>query len=154
MFLPLLQSSIFISYILLLVWRYGILPSISDSWYILPYSERWLFTFFTWGIGIPMLFYGTAPLFISGAGLCFVGVATQFKMKRSYTRIVHFLGAAVGIIVPLLHFAISYGIILPLILQTIGTLIIILMDNINDKLWWVEILAFITVIYGLIKLAL
>ena len=146
-----LQAFVFVMYIGFLIWRYGTLPSISESWYVLPYDERWMFTFFTWMIGVPMLFYGNAPLFLSGAGLTFVGVATRFKLKRSYTRIIHFFGAAMGIIIPLVYFALSNGFIWPLILQVISTGLIVGIKKVKDKLWWIEIAAFFFIIIGLIE---
>ena len=144
----LIQFLVFVVYVGYIINQYGILPSISDSWYVLPRQHNFLFTLFTWGIGIPMLFYGNAPLFFAGAGLTFVGAATQFKMKRSYTKQVHFTGAAVGIIIPLLYLAISFGNWIPLAIQAVGT-VVITQSKINNKLWWVEILAFICIMFGL-----
>jgi len=144
----LIQFLVFVAYVSYIINQYGILPSISDSWYALPRRYNFLFTLFTWGIGIPMLFYGNAPLFFAGAGLTFVGAATQFKMERSYTKQVHFAGAGIGIIIPLLYLAISFGNWIPLVIQVIGTLIIT-QSKINNKLWWVEILAFICIMFGL-----
>ena len=150
--LLLVQIIVFLSYVIGIVSKYGVLPSISDSWYSLPLGWKSLFTFFTWGIGIPMLLYGTLPLFISGAGLCFVGAATQFKMKESYTRLIHFAGAAVGIVTPLIYFLWSFNVGLPFAIQLVGSLIIWNSKEFNNKLWWVEILGFLMVVYGLFSI--
>ena len=147
--LLLFQIFVFITYVSFIVSSYGVLPSISDSWYSLPVGRKGLFTFFTWGIGIPMLLYGTLPMFVSGIGLCFVGAATQFKMKESYTRLIHFAGAAVGIVTPLLYFLLSFNIGLPFAVQLVGSLIIWNSNEFKNKLWWVEILGFLMVVYGI-----
>ena len=150
--LLLVQVVVFLSYVIGIVSKYGVLPSISDSWYSLPLGWKSLFTFFTWGIGIPMLLYGTLPLFISGVGLCFVGAATQFKMKESYTRLIHFAGAAVGIVTPLIYFLLSFNVGLPFAIQLVGSVIIWNSEEFNNKLWWVEILGFLMVVYGLFSI--
>ena len=147
--LLLFQIFVFIAYVSFVVSSYGVLPSISDSWYSLPVGRKGLFTFFTWGIGIPMLLYGTLPMFVSGIGLCFVGAATQFKMKESYTRLIHFAGAAVGIVTPLLYFYLSYNNPLPFAIQVGSTIIIMGTEGIENKLWWIEIVGFLMVVYGI-----
>ena len=88
-------------------------------------------------------------MFVSGIGLCFVGAATQFKMKESYTRLIHFAGAAVGIVTPLLYFLLSFNIGLPFAVQLVGSLIIWNSNEFKNKLWWVEILGFLMVVYGI-----
>lgn len=147
--LLLFQIFVFIAYVSFVVSSYGVLPSISDSWYSLPIGRKGLFTFFTWGIGIPMLLYGTLPMFVSGIGLCFVGAATQFKMKESYTRLIHFAGASVGIVTPLLYFYLSYNNPLPFAIQVGSTIIIMGTEGIKNKLWWIEIVGFLMVVYGI-----
>ena len=88
-------------------------------------------------------------MFISGIGLCFVGAATQFKMKESYTRLIHFAGAAVGIVTPLLYFYLSYNNPLPFAIQVGSTIIIMGTEGIENKLWWIEIVGFLMVVYGI-----
>ena len=143
------QVIIFCAYVLYIVERFGVLDSISESWYRLGLSEKVLFTLFTWGIGIPMLLYGSESLFISGAGLCFVGAATQFKMKDTYTRLIHYAGAIIGLFLPLFFFSLSFNISAPLMVQIFGSLIIIFIEEIKHKLWWIEILGFMTVMVGM-----
>ena len=146
--LLLFQIFVFISYVSFIVSSYGVLPSISDSWYSLPVGRKGLFTFFTWGIGIPMLLYGTLPMFISGIGLCFVGAATQFKMKESYTKYVHFTGAAVGIFLPV-AFLYTLGIWYPLLVLTMFGLYLLIFKNTPNKLWWFEVVSFLCIITGM-----
>ena len=92
---------------------------------------------------------GNAWFFMSGAGLCFVGTATAFLSKGASTNIVHYLGAAVGIGCALLGLVFQYGIYLPLLVFTLGTALIMLIPKVNNKIWWVEILAFVVIVIGL-----
>ena len=149
MWLLVIQVIVFLSYVVGIVSRYGVLESISDSWYSLPLKYNGLFTLFTWGLGIPMLMYGSVALFLSGAGLCFVGAATRFKLGYGYTTLVHFSGAVAGVLIPLLYFGFSYGIWWPFLLQFSGCIFIFAYDTITNPIWWVEILGFITVLSGL-----
>src|SRR5210317_2210087 len=129
-----IQITIFILYTTFIVYRHGILPSISESWYVLPRGQKFLFTLFTWGLGIPMLFYDSGALFLSGSALTFVGVATQFKTSISFTREVHYAGALIGVLVPLIYFGISSDNWLPLIVQVVASMIITLTKT-QNKIW-------------------
>ena len=113
--LTLIQLVVFTLYVGFITKKFGVLPSISDSWYSLPVSQKALFTLFTWGIGIPMLFYGSVWFFLSGVGLTFVGAATQFKMTISYTKQIHYIGALTGILFSLIGIFSLWGNILPLL---------------------------------------
>jgi hypothetical protein len=146
-----IQITIFILYTTLIVYRYGILPSISESWYVLPLRQKFLFTLFTWGIGIPMLFYDSGALFLSGSALTFVGVATQFKTSISFTREVHYAGALIGVLVPLIYFGISSDNWIPLVIQVFATMFIVLTKT-QNKIWWTEIVAFVCVLIGLLNI--
>ena len=113
--LTIIQLVVFLLYVGFIIKRYGVLPSISDSWYVLPLSQQFLFTLFTWGLGIPMLLYGNIWFFLSGAGLSFVGAATAFKSKIGLTKEVHYGGALVGILGALIGILVEYSNFLPLV---------------------------------------
>lgn len=146
-----IQVAVFVSYVAFILYRYGVLPSISESWYVLPQNQKALFTLFTWGVGIPMLFYDSAALFVAGSALTFVGAATQFKTTAAFTKQVHYIGAMVGIVVPLLYFGLTSNNWLPLIVQAIGTATVMLTKTPN-KIWWTEIVAFACVLTGFLML--
>jgi hypothetical protein len=145
------QATVFILYVSFIVYRYGILPSISESWYRLPEGQNFLFTAFTWGVGIPMMFYDVSWLFFSGTALTFVGVATMFKSEHASTSEIHYIGALLGIGLPLAYFGFGCGNWIPLAAQAVATLAIVLTKTPN-KIWWVEIAAFVCVLFGLINL--
>lgn len=147
--LLLIQFLCFVAYITFIVKRYGVLPSISDSWYHLPLNMKFLFTLFTWSIGVPMLLYGTTWFFMSGAGLCFVGAAPMFKMKQGLTDEVHFGGATLGIFGALLGIGFAFSSWFPLAVFILMSLLIII-RKVPNYLWWIEIVAFVTILAGLI----
>ena len=151
MILTTIQALIFVIYVAFLYSQFGKpLPSISQSWYDLPKPKNNLFTLFCWSIGIAMIFQGgNAWFFMSGAGLCFVGAATTFLSKAANANIVHYLGAAIGIGCALFGLGFQYGIYFPLLVFTLGTALIMLIPKVNNKIWWVEILAFVVIVIGL-----
>jgi hypothetical protein len=150
MTLTLIQAFIFISYVTFLLIRFkGPLPSISESWYALGFPTNILFTVFCWALAITMCFHTTdgwgGLYFLSGAGFGLVGAATMFKIPD--VRPYHFGGAMTGIIVALLGIWLVNGDILPFIIWAI-TSILLLGFNIKNKMWWVEIAAFVAIILG------
>lgn len=96
-------------YIGLVVWTFGVPPSISDSYYLWEKKKKGLgtlFTFWCWGTGFSIL-PGWLDMtgeswqflcFLAAAGLCFVGAAPLFKPKKSTERKVHFGGTIVCVI--------------------------------------------------------
>lgn len=147
--LTLIQLVVFTLYVGMIIKRFGVIPSISDSWYELPQSQKALFTLFTWGIGIPMLFYGNVWFFLSGIGLSFVGAATQFKITLANTKQIHFTGAVVGIFSALIGIGFMFQNILPL-LWFLFFAVAIQVTPTTNKLWWQEIAAFFTILLGLL----
>lgn len=148
-YLVLTQLLVFVAYVAFIISRYGVIHSISQSWYELPQRQKPLFTWFTWGIGIPFLFYDNALFFLAGAGLTFVGVATAFRTTQSYTNIVHYTGAAMGILLSLLGLGFVYNDWISLSLFLISALTLRTLLK-NHWIWWVEIAAFIIIIVSLL----
>ncbi len=147
--LTIIQLVVFLLYVGFIIKRYGVLPSISDSWYVLPLRQQFLFTLFTWGIGIPMLLYGNVWFFLSGSGLSFVGAATAFKDKIGLTKEFHYGGAVLGILGALIGIAVEYTNYLPLI-WFIFLAISIQVSYMKKKIWWQEIVAFLLILFGII----
>ena len=150
---------IFTSYILFIlkVNRWKPLHSISDSWYILKErdkGEEALFTAFIFGIGgcLMFLFPLSQYFFYSGAILSFVGSATTFKSTEGLTDEIHYGGAIGGIALSILGLM-DNSIYFPLWIMIGGTPIIFLLTKKEDTyIFWVEILAFLSIIGGLITL--
>lgn len=146
---------VFIGYISFIVGRYGILPSISDSYYRLPKKLRILFTLFCWGFALPAAIIGidltdNFLMFFAGSGIMFVGAAAEFQEKM--TKTVHFTGAAIGIISAQLSTAIDFHLYYVNIIFIVLSLAILLGKRLNilkNYLWWIEIVAFVLVCYVL-----
>lgn len=150
MTLTLIQLSVFALYVGMVIRNFGVLPSISESWYEWPQDKNMYFTFFTWGLGIPMMLYGSLWFFISGAGLVFVGTATRFKSKIVSTDKIHYMGAIVGIFSALIGIWRELDNVSPLLLFILGS-VVIQTSNMKNKLWWIEILAFMIIMLGLFR---
>lgn len=141
--------AVFVSYIGMVWYKFGVLPSISESFYRFSGNNKWYFTLFCWGIAFPAIIIGSTPLmFLAGMGIAFVGAATMFKEKL--TGAVHFTGAAIGIIASQLAIyfdfnqpIINYGAI------TVMVLIFTSKNIIKNYIWWIEIVAFMSIILAL-----
>lgn len=135
---------VFLTYIAYIVGKFGVLPSISDSWYKLGRKEQVLFTLFMWGISIPIIFQGGWLFFLAGSAGCFVGVATEFKMKYYYTKLFHFLGAVLLIVLTLVGIGLQ-GYWLPLIGCLISVVVIAIFKK-KNRIWWIEMVSFAWII--------
>ena len=140
-------------YTLYILWRnnWKVLHSISDSYYMLKRKEQHeeiLFTLFTFflGIGLILQYPHSFFFFPAGMGLFWVGTQTQFR-GESIKGTIHYAGAVIAILLSLIGL-LTQGVWIPLVICGIGTII---MDylKINNFIWWVEMLAFLTIIGGL-----
>lgn len=148
--LLLTQIFVFLWYVSFIIRNFGILPSISDSWYHLPNRQKLYFTLFAWGLSVPMLLYGDLWFFLSGVGFGFVGAATQFKLDDKFTPIFHFAGASLGIFSALAGIGYVYQDWTPMVLFLLFSVVMIIF-NLKKIIWWIEILAFAMVVMGLIN---
>lgn len=158
MILTLIQALIFLSYVTFLWIKFkGPLPSISESWYRLKElggtSYGW-FTLFCMSLGFTMFFQAdiTNPVplfFISGASLVFVGVATMYKSKTSPDKWMHPLCAAICIVFGLIGVGVEHHSWIPTIAFVLATGIIKL-SKINNATWWIEMVAFLSILGGLL----
>jgi len=147
----------FLLYIVWIVIKFGVQPSISDSFYALQnkYGKGsltpWLFWLFlinvAWPIFPLMQFSGFA--FFAMAGIILVGAAARFKSGKS-TETPHVIGATGGIGLAFLSIGFVFQgwawIWLAVFLVLAGTLKLV---KINNMIWWVEVLAFALIILSL-----
>jgi len=143
----LIQFLIFLSYVTFIYLRYGILTSISTSWYLLPKKQKILFVLFCFSIGMLMIFHGGIFFFLSGTGLLFTGAAAEYESKGAYTNIVHFVGAVISVIFAILGLWLDYNIYFPLLVIPISLFIYLM--KIKNYLWWMEIISFLFIMMGL-----
>ena len=147
-----LQLAVFIGYIGYVISKFGVLPSVSESWYRLNENRQGiLFTLFCMALGVLMIYQSneTSPwFFFSAAGLCAVGVATAFNWKGAFTDVVHGAGAGIGIGCALIGLWVEYNNPMPF---AAFLLISVLMKafNIKNMIWWIEMAAFLVIIFGL-----
>ena len=152
MYIVIVQVFLFSFYVSFIWAKYGIQPSLSESWYILESKYRWMFgVILCWGVGVLHLLHNTTLFFLSGALLCFVGVASDYR-KQKMTKIVHYIGAIGAIGLSILQLAIS-GIYWPL-LFTGGVTILAFLKLLKNRYWWLEIIAFYSILGGIIQLKL
>lgn len=148
-YIPILYTTmltIFVTYVAFIWAKYGVLKSISDSYYHLPRKFQPLFTFFCWGFALPAMILGSSGLmFMAGAGISFVGAAAAFK--EAMTKEVHMIGAGAGVLLSQLAIILQYG-MWPISATFIGLSLLLLLfrKKINNKhIWWIEILAFLSI---------
>jgi hypothetical protein len=142
------QLLIFLAFTCGIAWKFGVQESISDSWYCLSQKWNWLFTVvFCFGIGVTNAFHGNLLYLISGAFLCFVGVATEFKSEWLLTGTIHVIGAVGSIAFSVVALIIDgvYWPIIPIFLTWIT------LKNIRNSTWWSECIAFLVIQIGLIQ---
>jgi hypothetical protein len=141
----------FVGYISFIVNRYGVLPSISESYYKMKDDKLFggsLFTLFIWSLSLPLIIIGDTPLmFFAGAFLSFVGAASAFKDLKM-TKRVHTIGAVGGIGFGFLSMVLDFQLNEITFFMLLGSLILYLL-KIKNLIWWVEILAFVLIILGL-----
>lgn len=146
------QLFIFISFITYIISRFGVLNSISESWYKLEENKKGmgiLFTAFLWAIGFLMFFQTNGSsgfFFASGAGLIAVGTATQYKQKMTST--VHFAGAFSGLLFPLIAVWYERGLWYPLAAGVLFYILSLIFD-IKKETLWLEIVMVILILVGL-----
>lgn len=148
--LLLFVTIVYILYISFIVYKYGVLPSISDSYYMMKDNiiGGSLFTFFIWSISLPLIVVSNTPLmFFAGAFLAFVGASPAFKDLKM-TKRVHTIGAVGGILFGFLSLMIDFKLNELTYFAIVISLICYLLE-IKNIIWWVENLALCVILYGL-----
>lgn len=152
--------AVFVSYYILVLVRFGIQPSISESYYRFPIGANVLFPMFISCISASVIIVGNTPLmFLAGLLLAFVGCAPAFKIEQQ--GVVHVIGAEGGIILGLASMWIDFHMpIIPIIMFVFtvfalpknlpGKLFDHWLNGIKNYTWWVETVAFVSIITGLI----
>lgn len=145
----LISVSVFASYTGYIWIKYGVQTSISDSYYRLPKKWRWIFTFFCWGFSVPVAVIIFTPLmFAAVAGICMVGAAPNYLMKleQKLTQeyYAHYGGAITGVLFLQLSIFFDFVWYDLNILSIIAMIVMALFAK--NKIWWIEIVAYITLI--------
>lgn len=134
------------------VWyHHGVQPSISASWYVLGKKRRLLFTFFLGAIGMALCIIAGLNVnvwyFLAGSCLCFTGGAAAYKKK--ITKTIHNIGAWGGIGYSF------YGLVsneyVGQFITFLAGVALIRIFKISNATWWIEVIAFECILFGLIK---
>lgn len=153
-YLLIFQALIFVGYVTFVVVTFKrILSSISESWYTLATNRRWMFSAFNYSLGVAMYFHDTEShyLLVSAIGFFFVGYYPRFKNKGR--AVFHYFGATLAILGSLLHITIQLQIYPPIIMFAFSSSAILFFakyDIITNKVWWIEVIAFMCIFTGLI----
>ena len=144
-----LSLSIFILYISIIVFKYGLQESISDSYYVLNNNHKFIFTLFIWFTIIPLMLILPKPfLLLSGVCISFVGASPNFKVE--FEKKVHFSSAITGIVFFILSMYFDFKELF-LSLFTVSFIIVMYLFKIKNKVWWIEILCFLLIYYNILK---
>lgn len=142
----------FLGWLLYILIRYGIQPSISDSYYRLTTANQWLFTISTWGYVIPLSIAGAQVatdgtyliMILATFLLCMVGVFPDFRIARSY----HQIGAEGGILMAFIWILTTslWFISLPSILG----IFLLYKRKPKNHTWWIECIAYCTLLVAVL----
>jgi hypothetical protein len=116
--------------------------------------KSYLFFLFTSALGVTMILQAQDQYvwyIVSGIGLLFVGAASLFKTNEDGTATIHYIGATVGIAGALLGHAQSYRLLWPAAVFIAGVTLLVIAFRNRNIIWWVEILAFASIISGFIS---
>jgi len=150
-----MMVTVFLSYIIPIISIYGILPSVSESYYELPDKYNFLFTLFCWGFAIPTMIIGVDLtdnflMFFAGAGICFVGAAAAFK--EELPKKVHETSAIIGIVSSQLSIAFDFKMYYVNIIFAVLFALIMFLKlkyKIETHIFWIEMVAFTSISYVL-----
>ena len=145
-----IQIGIFLTFLIIVITQHGILNSISESWYAL--KEKALFSIFCMSLGFLHLFHQPGNLWFlaAGASLVAVGAATRFKDGK-YTTVIHIAGAMLAIILSFVSLWLQGVWFGPFI--TAGTWLTFKMFKLKNRTWWVEVVAFISIMISIIMIS-
>ena len=132
--------TVFLAYVSFIWSKYGVQKSISESYYVLPKKQNWLFVAFTWLFAFPAMILGNSLLMLfAGGGIVFVGAAAA--MHTFPTRAVHLTGAIGGMILGCLAMILQFH----MWWLVVGVAVAILISALLDKkhlMWWAELAIF------------
>lgn len=147
-YLLITSFTIFTLYIIGVMVVYGVLPSISDSYYHIPQGYKLIFSFALIGFAFPIVMFDKKFLnFIAGGLICFVAVSPDFHLV--YEGDIHYACAVGGVIFGMLSLWINYkGWKYVVVFILLAMLVILTLPNAT---WWVEVLAFYTILVKFIR---
>ena len=156
--IPIFQTLIFGLYIWYIIVTFGILPSVSQSWYeeanVNGKKKKWMFVAFIISISALTILLGVLTHNIwfvaSGGSLLIVAFAPAFRSDHKIVGILHTGGTVAGIAFAC-YALVTHGIYFPVILCTIGSILLERLKIANTT-WWTEIICFGSIEMGVFQL--
>ena len=154
-YIALVQLLLAAAYCFYIYKRYGVLYSISSSYYKLLGDNRSRdFVIFTWSVGLPMFLYyqyvwqAQLCFMLAGFFLCVVGIASAYK--ESFVDKIHNLGSVGAIVLGFagIVFQDHWWGLIPLVAFIIASIYI--WKKVDNKTWWVEVSALVYIFVRLI----
>lgn len=150
--IPIIQLIVFTTFMWYITYHYGMLPSVSDSWYELTFAGKFLFTGVMWTLGVTtLLLYPYGWWFVaSGVLLPLVGVAAAFREKHNAVDKLHVIGATGSIITVMLGLAFNH-IYYPLVI-TLAFSVAAERLKLKNQTLWVEVVSLVMAVIGELEL--
>jgi hypothetical protein len=151
---------VFTLYIVIILKIFGVLPSISDSYYALKKHNISIpFTLFCWGTAFPLMIYWIELLsndwnflpFIACGGLLFVGASPAFK-DLELERKVHSISAIICAIAAYTWTFLYGSIFLGINFILLSIILYFILKR--NKIYWLELIAFINIYTQLLIISL
>lgn len=156
--LYIISALVFVLYTTIILMAFGVLPSVSDSYYALKkHNMSAQFTIFCWGTAFPLLIYWIELLpndwnflpFIACGSLMFVGASPafrDFKLENTTHKI-----SAIVCLISSYTWSVLYGSAF-LNVSFIALSVLLYLILRNRKVYWVEVAAFINIYAHMIYL--
>lgn len=135
--------AVFLAYVIYVWAKFGVQKSISESYYVLPPKQNWMFVAFTWLFAVPAMILGNSLLMMFAAGgIVFVGAGAA--MHTFPTRAVHLTGAIGGMILGCIAMITQFHMwyLVPAI--AIAMIIAAIFDK-KSLMWWSEVAIFVAI---------
>jgi len=140
---------VFVAYVAYIWGKYGVQKSISESYYVLPKKENWLFVAFCWLFAFPAMILGSSYwMLLAGGGIVLVGAAAA--MHTFPTRFWHLFGAIGGMVLGGLAMIFQFHMWYMAAAVVALALLSILLDK-KHAMWWTELIIFtaISIVLGI-----
>ncbi len=149
-YLIIIMAIVFFSYVSYIWIRFGVLKSISESYY---YTKLNLFTPFALVVGLCAFFIGYIDsswlLQLSGCMLMLVGITPEFHLNMMKYR--HLISAYLAVIFSQLAIYFDYDFLDVNVLFICLSLCLLAFKRNVHEIFWIEILAFTSILLTLLK---
>ena len=150
--IALIQAVIISSiYVITVYMKYGVQPSVSQSWDDMVYKRRWTFRVMIFSVSLAIIISDVHNLFLvaSGCLLTLVGFFTHIHIL--WKKVVHLVGAICCIVFAFIGFfyhssPLSFYLI---IITLVAAIIVVLSCKLKNILWNLELVVFPVIYVGI-----